>query len=189
MIFFKYTLLPLQILYSIIIFVKNKLYDYKILSVYESNNTIISIGNLKYGGTGKTPLVKYIAQNLQKLGYKPGLVSRGYGGKFKETLRVDESTSVKQTGDEAQILSTLGLPFYIDKNRLRAVNKIINETDCNVIISDDGLQHYNMHRDIEILVIDGKRRFGNNLLFPAGPLRESRNRSKEVDFVVNNIHL
>ncbi|MFL2721998.1 MAG: tetraacyldisaccharide 4'-kinase [Gammaproteobacteria bacterium] len=80
----------------------------------------------------------------------------------------------------------LALPFYIDKNRLRAVNKIINETDCNVVISDDGLQHYNMHRDIEILVIDGKRRFGNNLLFPAGPLRESRKRSEEVDFVVNN---
>ena len=181
-----YLLYPFSIIFKIISsFRKNRLQS-KSLSKPKPKIPIIIVGNITIGGTGKTPLVKYIAQNLQKLGYKPGLVSRGYGGKFKETLRVDESTSVKQTGDEAQILSTLGLPFYIDKNRLRAVNKIINETDCNVIISDDGLQHYNMHRDIEILVIDGKRRFGNNLLFPAGPLRESRKRSKEVDFVVNN---
>ena len=129
-----YLLYPFSIIFKIISsFRKNRLQS-KSLSKPKPKIPIIIVGNITIGGTGKTPLVKYIAQNLQKLGYKPGLVSRGYGGKFKETLRVDESTSVKQTGDEAQILSTLGLPFYIDKNRLRAVNKIINETDCNVCL-------------------------------------------------------
>jgi subfamily B ATP-binding cassette protein MsbA len=153
---------------------------------YKSDIPIIIVGNLTIGGTGKTPLVAYIAQELNSLGYKPGLVSRGYGGKFRETLEVTEETSVKQTGDEAQILAKLNLPFYIDKNRLRAVKTLAENHNCDVIISDDGLQHYNMDRDIEIVVIDGKRRFGNNLTFPAGPLRESKSRLKSVDFIVNN---
>ena len=161
-------------------FLKNSLKKYK------SEVPIIIVGNLTIGGTGKTPLVKYIATELIKLGYKPGIVSRGYGGKFKETLRVTNETPVKQTGDEAQILSTLNIPFYIDKNRVRALKTLNNNHDCDVIISDDGLQHYNMNRDVEIVVIDGKRRFGNNLSFPAGPLRESLKRLDSVDFIVNN---
>ena len=131
-------------------------------------------------------MVKYIANELSNRGYKPGIVSRGYGGRFKETLQVTDESSVKETGDEAQILSKLNLPFYIDKNRVRAVKKLIKNHDCDVIISDDGLQHYKMGRAIEIAVIDGKRRFGNNLTFPAGPLRESKSRLESVDFVVNN---
>ena len=115
---------------------------------YKSDIPIIIVGNLTIGGTGKTPLVAYIAQELNSLGYKPGLVSRGYGGKFRETLEVTEETSVKQTGDEAQILATLNLPFYIDKNRVRAVKTLAENHNCDVIISDDGLQHYNMDRDI-----------------------------------------
>ena len=153
---------------------------------YKSDIPIIIVGNLTIGGTGKTPLVAYIAQELNSLGYKPGLVSRGYGGKFRETLEVTEETSVKQTGDEAQILAKLNLPFYIDKNRVRAVKTLAENHNCDVIISDDGLQHYNMDRDIEIVFIDGKRSFGNNLTFPAGPLRESKSRLKSVDFIVNN---
>ncbi len=153
---------------------------------FKSKTPLIVVGNLTIGGTGKTPLVKYIASELQKLGYKPGLVSRGYGGKFKETLMVTDQTPVKQTGDEAQILSTLNLPFYIDKNRVRALKALNENHDCDIIISDDGLQHYQMNRDIEIVVIDGKRRFGNNLSFPAGPLRESKKRLDSVDFIVNN---
>ena len=153
---------------------------------FKSKIPLIVVGNLTIGGTGKTPLVKYIASELQKLGYKPGLVSRGYGGKFKETLMVTDQTPVKQTGDEAQILSTLNLPFYIDKNRIRALKALNDNHDCDIIISDDGLQHYQMNRDIEIVVIDGKRRFGNNLSFPAGPLRESKKRLDSVDFIVNN---
>ena len=181
-----YLLLPFSLVFSYLTnrrrrkFVKSKKLSYK------SEIPLIVVGNLTIGGTGKTPLVAYIASELVKKGYKPGLVSRGYGGKFRETLHVTNDTPVKQTGDEAQILSKLNLPFYIDKNRVRAIKTLKENHDCDVIISDDGLQHYNMNRDIEIVVIDGKRRFGNNLTFPAGPLRESKTRLSSVDFIVNN---
>ena len=181
-----YLLLPFSLVFSYLTnrrrrkFVKSKKLSYK------SEIPLIVVGNLTIGGTGKTPLVAYIASELVKKGYKPGLVSRGYGGKFRETLHVTNDTPVKQTGDEAQILSKLNLPFYIDKNRVRAIKTLEENHDCDVIISDDGLQHYNMNRDIEIVVIDGKRRFGNNLTFPAGPLRESKTRLGSVDFIVNN---
>jgi len=181
-----YLLYPFSFIFSYLTsrrrrkYIKNKKISYK------SDIPIVVVGNLTIGGTGKTPLVKYIANELADRGYKPGIVSRGYGGKFKETLHVTSETSVKETGDEAQILAKLNLPFYIDKNRVRAVKKLIKDHDCDVIISDDGLQHYKMGRHVEIAVIDGKRRFGNNLTFPAGPLREPKNRLSSVDFIVNN---
>ena len=138
------------------------------------------------GGTGKTPLVKHIASELKERGYKPGLVSRGYGGKFSGTLEVNKETTFKQTGDEAQLLSKLQIPFFIDKDRSRAARTLQEKYDCDVIISDDGLQHYKMDRKVEIAVIDGVRRLGNGMAFPAGPLREPKGRLKEVDFIVNN---
>ena len=181
-----YLLYPFSMLFSLLTSRRRKRYLENKVESFKSEVPVIVVGNLTIGGTGKTPLVKYIASELLKKGYKPGIVSRGYGGKFKGTIQVKKDTPVKETGDEAQILAKLGLPFYIDKNRVRAVKSIIKNHDCNVIISDDGLQHYKMGRDIEIAVIDGKRRFGNNLTFPAGPLRESRKRLDSVDFIINN---
>ena len=181
-----YLLYPFSLLFSYLTSRRRRKFLKDKNKSYKSEIPIIVVGNLTIGGTGKTPLVKYIATELINRGYKPGIVSRGYGGKFKETLKVDENTSVKETGDEAQILAKLNIPFYIDKNRVRAVDKINKNHDCDVIISDDGLQHYKMKRNIEIAVIDGKRRFGNKLTFPAGPLRESIKRLDSVDFIVNN---
>ena len=181
-----YLLYPFSLIFSYLTSRRRRKFLKDKTKSHKSDTPIIVVGNLTIGGTGKTPLVKHIATELIKRGYKPGIVSRGYGGKFKETLKVDENTSVKETGDEAQILSKLNIPFYIDKNRVRAVEKINKNHDCDVIISDDGLQHYKMKRDIEIAVIDGKRRFGNKLTFPAGPLRESIKRLDSVDFIVNN---
>ena len=184
--FWLYLLYPFSLIISYITARRRRKYLKGASETHKSEVPVIVVGNLTIGGTGKTPLVKYIASELLSLGYKPGLVSRGYGGKFKETLLVSDQTPVKQTGDEAQILATLNLPFYIDKSRVRAVKAITDNHDCDIIISDDGLQHYKMNRDIEIVVIDGKRRFGNNLTFPAGPLRESKARLNSVDFIVNN---
>ena len=184
--FWLYLLYPFSLIVSYITARRRRKYLKGASEIHKSGVPVIVVGNLTIGGTGKTPLVKYIASELLSLGYKPGLVSRGYGGKFKETLLVSDQTPVKQTGDEAQILATLNLPFYIDKSRVRAVKAITDNHDCDIIISDDGLQHYKMNRDIEIVVIDGKRRFGNNLTFPAGPLRESKARLNSVDFIVNN---
>ena len=181
-----YLLYPFSIIFTYLTARRRNKYLKDQKKTYKSDIPIIVVGNITIGGTGKTPLVKYIASELKKLGYSPGIVSRGYGGKFKETLKVTNTTPVIETGDEAQILAKLDMPFYIDRNRVRAVKKIVNDHDCDVIISDDGLQHYKMSRDIEIIVIDGKRRFGNNLTFPAGPLRESLNRLPTADFIINN---
>ena len=181
-----YLLYPFSLIFSYLTSRRRKRYLSNKIASYKSEIPIIVVGNLTIGGTGKTPLVKYIVTELKNKGYKPGIVSRGYGGKFKETLKVSTDTPVKETGDEAQILAKLDVPFFIDKNRVRAIKKLTKNHDCDVIISDDGLQHYKMGRHIEIIVIDGKRRFGNNLTFPAGPLRESSKRKDTVDFIVNN---
>ena len=181
-----YLLYPFSLIFSYLTSRRRKRYLSNKIASYKSEIPIIVVGNLTIGGTGKTPLVKYIVTELKNKGYKPGIVSRGYGGKFKETLKVSTDTAVKETGDEAQILAKLDVPFFIDKNRVRAIKKLTKSHDCDVIISDDGLQHYKMGRHIEIIVIDGKRRFGNNLTFPAGPLRESSKRKDTVDFIVNN---
>jgi subfamily B ATP-binding cassette protein MsbA len=184
--FWLYLLTPFTFIFSSLVRARRNTYLRNPKKVWKSSIPIVVVGNISMGGTGKTPLVKYIASELQSRGFRPGLVSRGYGGKYSGTLEVSNTTTYKQTGDEAQILAKLNIPFFIDKDRSRAAKKLQEKHDCNVIISDDGLQHYAMGRDIEIAVIDGVRRLGNGLAFPAGPLREPKSRLKEVDFIVNN---
>ena len=184
--FWLYLLTPFTFIFSSLVRARRNTYLRNPKKVWKSSIPIVVVGNISMGGTGKTPLVKYIASELQSRGFRPGLVSRGYGGKYSGTLEVSNTTTYKQTGDEAQILAKLNIPFFIDKDRSRAAKKLQEKHDCNVIISDDGLQHYAMGRDVEIAVIDGVRRLGNGLAFPAGPLREPKSRLKEVDFIVNN---
>ena len=181
-----YFLTPLTFLFSTIVKIRKNSYLKNKKKIWRSPVPIIVVGNISMGGTGKTPLVKYIAAELSKRDFKPGLISRGYGGKYSGTLEVNAETTYKKTGDEAQILGKLKMPFVLDKNRSRGARKLQEKHDVDVIISDDGLQHYAMGRDIEIAVIDGARRLGNGLAFPAGPLREPKSRLKEVDFIVNN---
>ena len=181
-----YLLSPLTFIFSALVRWRKNSYLKNPSKVWNSKIPIVVVGNISMGGTGKTPLVKHIASALKERGYKPGLVSRGYGGKFSGTLEVNAETTFKQTGDEAQLLAKLKIPFFIDKDRSRAARTLQEKHDCDVIISDDGLQHYKMDRKVEIAVIDGARRLGNGLAFPAGPLREPKSRLKEVDFIVNN---
>ena len=184
--FWLYLLSPLTFIFSALVRWRKNSYKKNPSKVWNSDVPIVVVGNITMGGTGKTPLVKHIAAELKERGYKPGLVSRGYGGKFSGTLEVNKETTFKQTGDEAQLLSKLQSPFFIDKDRSRAARTLQEKHDCNVIISDDGLQHYKMDRKVEIAVIDGVRRLGNGMAFPAGPLREPKARLKEVDFIINN---
>ena len=184
--FWLYLLSPLTFIFSALVRWRKNSYKKNPSKVWNSDVPIVVVGNITMGGTGKTPLVKHIAAELKERGYKPGLVSRGYGGKFSGTLEVNKETTFKQTGDEAQLLSKLQIPFFIDKDRSRAARTLQEKHDCNVIISDDGLQHYKMDRKVEIAVIDGVRRLGNGMAFPAGPLREPKARLKEVDFIINN---
>ena len=157
-------------------------------SSWKANVPLIVVGNIVIGGTGKTPMVIWITKLLEKNGYKPGIVSRGYGGSSpKNPVMVNDDTSVDVSGDEPLIIyKNTQRPVCISSNRISAADKLIRETDTNIIISDDGLQHYKMSRDLEIVVFDGNRGIGNGLCLPAGPLRESLERLDDADFVVSS---
>ena len=149
---------------------------------------VIVVGNIVAGGTGKTPFVIWLAKKLTNLGYKPGVISRGYGGKAKKyPLVLDESTKVKMSGDEPRLIfHNAKVPVYVSPNRVQAAKRMVEDTECDVIISDDGLQHYALGRDVEIVIFDGSRGVGNKLCLPAGPLREPIERIDSVDFIVSS---
>lgn len=148
---------------------------------------VIVVGNITVGGSGKTPLVQALAQQLQARGYKPGLVSRGYGGRAAQyPLNVTPETPAEQAGDEPLMLAQhTGCPVAVGPDRVAAA-RLLCEQGCDLIISDDGLQHYRLGRSLEIAVVDGRRGFGNGFNLPAGPLREPVSRLKQVDWVVIN---
>ncbi|MGH8403437.1 MAG: tetraacyldisaccharide 4'-kinase, partial [Gammaproteobacteria bacterium] len=147
---------------------------------------VIVVGNITVGGTGKTPFVIWLAQTLQAQGYRPGIITRGYGGKSKHwPLPVTATTDPVMAGDEAVLLAQHAkLPVMAGPDRVRAAQRLQEESQVNTIISDDGLQHYRLGRAIEINMLDGSRGFGNGSLLPAGPLREPRRRLKKVSLVV-----
>ena len=149
---------------------------------------LIVVGNIVAGGTGKTPFVIWLTKKLTELGYKPGVISRGYGGRSKKyPLVMEESTRARISGDEPRLIyQNTKVPVYVAPNRVDAAKQMIAETDCNVIISDDGLQHYQLGRDIEVVIFDGSRGLGNELCLPAGPLREQVERINFVDFIISS---
>ena len=144
---------------------------------------VVVVGNLSVGGTGKTPLTIAVAQALRQRGWQPGVVSRGYGGRQREPLLLDASPDPVQVGDEPCLIHASGAPVAVGRDRAAAA-RLLLAAGCDVVIADDGLQHYALARDVEICVIDGRRRFGNRRLLPAGPLREPLARLARVDFRV-----
>jgi tetraacyldisaccharide 4'-kinase len=149
---------------------------------------VVIVGNISVGGNGKTPLVIYLAQWLCQEGYRPGILSRGYGGKSKHyPLSVTADSLALDVGDEPVMMRQhVVCPMVVDPLRPRGAKRLIEQHQCNVILCDDGLQHYALDRDIEIVVMDGKRRWGNGFLLPMGPLREGLWRLASADFVVLN---
>lgn len=148
---------------------------------------VIIVGNISVGGTGKTPLCIYLANLLKAQGYRVGIISRGYGGKKVAAKMVLPNSDVAEVGDEALlILQQTNCPMVVCANRVEAGHFLLQHAPCDVILADDGLQHYALKRDIEIAVIDGVRRFGNSACLPAGPLREPIERLNSVDFIVVN---
>lgn len=147
---------------------------------------VILVGNINVGGAGKTPLTIALVEALRARGFKPGVVSRGYGGSARTPLLLDAQPEPVVVGDEpALIRLRTGAPVAIGANRPAAA-RLLLEAGVDVVIADDGLQHYALARDVEICVVDGVRRFGNDQLLPAGPLREPLARLREVDFIVCN---
>ena len=147
----------------------------------------IIVGNINVGGTGKSPLVIWLVEQLAAAGYRPGIVSRGHGGRTQYPFDVKLHSDPAATGDEAlMLLRRSGCPVVVDPDRVRAAKYLLQQHDCDVIVADDGLQHYALGRDVEIVVMDGQRGLGNGRCLPAGPLREPATRLREVDFVVVN---
>jgi tetraacyldisaccharide 4'-kinase len=176
---------PLAMLYGVIVSARRALYRYGWLRAVRLPCPVVVVGNITVGGTGKTPLTLALAHALRERGYRPGVVSRGYGGSRHEPALLDESPDPVEVGDEPCLMRAHGVPVAVGRDRPAAAQLLL-DAGCNLIIGDDGLQHYRLARDVEICVIDGGRRFGNKRLLPAGPLREPLQRLGQVDFRVCN---
>jgi len=183
----KWLLLPLSGLFWIISHARRALFRWGLKQTQTLPVPVIVVGNISAGGSGKTPTVIYLIELLRQQGYKPGVISRGYGVNIDGVVAVNHNAKAREVGDEpAMIVARTHVPTVVGANRIAAANKLLADFDVDVIISDDGLQHYALGRDIEIALVDGERRYGNHYLLPAGPLREGLWRLSSVDFVINN---
>lgn len=183
---------PLSVLFYLVSLIRKTLYKFGMKKQNDFSVPVIVVGNINVGGTGKTPFVIYLIELLKTQGFRPAIVSRGYGSEQDQSLPyprlVTPKIDVRLSGDEPKLLAIkTQCPVVISANRSEAVNFAIKEVACDVVISDDGLQHYAMSRAIEIVLVDAKRQFGNGWLLPVGPLRELPNRLDSVDLVVKNL--
>jgi tetraacyldisaccharide 4'-kinase len=181
-------LMPLSRVFAALSHVRKYLYKSGWRKTYRLNVPVVIVGNINVGGSGKTPVVIWLAQQLQLAGYTPGIISRGYGGKAQSVQPVFADSCVQQVGDEPVLIAQrTACPVYVSADRVAAGQALLAaHAACNVIISDDGLQHYRLERDVEIVVFDSAKGFGNGALLPAGPLRETVARLNTVDAIVSN---
>src|SRR4051812_29849039 len=188
-------LLPFTIVFWIASSARRLLYRIRLLPVWRSPVPVIVVGNINAGGTGKTPLVLAVLDILQRRGWTPGVVARGYGRvppreqDPRGGVRVfPDVATPEHFGDEPVLIARRArVPVYISPDRPAAARALLEaHPEVNVLVSDDGLQHYALGRDVELAVVDGERRFGNGLLLPSGPLREPRSRLERVDAVIVN---
>jgi len=146
---------------------------------------VVVVGNVAVGGTGKTPLVIALANALAEHGRRPGIVSRGYGTSGAAPREVTPGDDPVEVGDEPLLLAASGVPVVVARDRVAAARALLaTHPSCDLILADDGLQHYALARDIEIVAVDGTRAFGNGRMLPAGPLREPRSRADAADAIV-----
>lgn len=181
-------LYPFSLLLLGISALRRLLYATAVLRSTKNALPVIVVGNISVGGNGKTPFVIWLCELLIKQGYKPGIISRGYGGKSSHyPLLLEDGVTGKEAGDEpVMIFKRLRIPVVVDPVRSAAAAYLSEHCAVDIIITDDGLQHYALQRDLEIVVVDGQRRFGNQHLMPMGPLREPLSRLKSIDFIINN---
>lgn len=178
---------PLSWLFGLIVKLRRRKYLTSVDRSFRSPVPVVVVGNITVGGTGKTPLVIYLAKWLRSRGKRVGVVLRGYGAKQKKPLTVNANTTVSQSGDEAPVVfDRVGCPVMVGPDRSKVVQELLTNHDIDLVVSDDGLQHYAMARDVEIAVVDGERGLGNGFMLPIGPLREPKSRLGEVDCVIYN---
>jgi tetraacyldisaccharide 4'-kinase len=181
-------LLPLSAIFLLFSALRRLAYGLGLLNTIQLPVPVIIVGNISVGGTGKTPLILWLAEFLAGQGYRPGIISRGYASRAKQPQSVSAATDPALVGDEPVLLAQrLKCPVWVGKDRVAVARALLSaRPDCNVILSDDGLQHYRLGCAVEVAVVDGMRRFGNGLLLPAGPLREPATRLQCVDAIVVN---
>jgi len=184
----SWLLLPLAGLFCVLRFIRILLFKIGIFKSFKLPVPVIIVGNITVGGTGKTPVIVELCKQLTKQGFKPGVISRGYKGESKSwPVDISQCPDPYITGDEPQVIyRQTGCPVVVDPDRVSAAQYLLQHHDCDVLLSDDGLQHYRLKRDYEIAVVDKTRQFGNGLCLPAGPLREPSSRLKSVDMVITN---
>jgi tetraacyldisaccharide 4'-kinase len=178
------SLLPLAGLFYLLAGLRRRLYRHAWLASIRLPVPVLVVGNVRVGGSGKSPLVAALALNLKARGWRPGIIARGYGGHARHWPQpVHAKSDPWLLGDEPVMLAQLtGCPLWVGPDRVAAAQALLAENDCDLILSDDGLQHYRLQRDLEIALIDGQRRHGNGLPLPAGPLREPLSRLEQVDW-------
>ncbi|MDR2172919.1 MAG: tetraacyldisaccharide 4'-kinase [Burkholderiales bacterium] len=181
-------LLPLSLVFGAVVALRASLYRHGLIRSVTLPVPVIVVGNITVGGTGKTPFVIALAQALSERGFRPGVISRGYGGDASargDVVCVDADSDVREVGDEAVQVARAGVPMAVGRDRVAAGRALLEtHPDIDVLISDDGLQHYRLARTLEIALLDGTRQLGNRLLLPAGPLREPPQRLTRVNAVV-----
>jgi tetraacyldisaccharide 4'-kinase len=175
-------LLPLSVLVAATIALRGWAYRHGLLPSASLPIPVVVVGSIVIGGVGKTPLVRSLCAALVQLGRRPGIVSRGYGGRNRAPRAVNPGDNPALVGDEPLLIAADALPVWIGRDRVAAARALLAaHPDCDVIVADDGLQHYALRRDFEIAVIDEARGIGNGWLIPAGPLREPPSRLARVD--------
>ncbi len=180
-------LAPFSWLYGLLARKRRERYAREKHPVWHAPVPVCVVGNITVGGTGKTPLIIWLAQWLIRREQRVGIVSRGYGGSSSFPLEVTPETSFQLAGDEPLLIARrTDCPVIVDPNRTRAAQRMIELHDVDIVLSDDGMQHYALDRNLEIAVLDGNRKIGNGKLLPCGPLREPSSRLSSVDWVVSN---
>lgn len=181
-------LLPLSLVYGLVSNLLRFSYKWGLRKAWRAPVTVVVVGNLTAGGNGKTPVAIWLVQALQQRGLRVGVVSRGYGGKAaRYPLVLNAETLPLEAGDEPVLIyQRTGAAVAVSPSRREAIEALLSQGPVDIIITDDGLQHYALARDFEIVVVDGERRFGNGWWLPAGPMRERVSRLNSVDAVINN---
>jgi len=183
-----YLLAPFSLLFWLLASLRRVLFRTGLKASYRLPVPVVIVGNISVGGTGKTPFTLWLCQFLREHGFTPGIISRGYGVKLKSPLLVSQQHSAAEVGDEPLLLAERsGCPVVVSPDRVAAGQYLLAKCpQVDLIISDDGLQHYALQRDLEIVLVDGQRGLGNGWLLPVGPLRELPSRLQHVDLVIAN---
>ncbi len=183
-----YGLWPVSLLYQAVVELRRLGYVTGLLGTEHFTQPILVFGNLTVGGSGKTPLTIWAANHLKEAGFSPGIISRGYGRRHPEQTRVVDATcTAEEVGDEPLVIwHATQLPVAVARRRADAIRILMKQCDCNIYLSDDGLQHLSLATDLKVLLIDGQERFGNGFCLPAGPLRERASRASAFDLTIVN---